>query len=126
MPRQSFSSYASSVSSTRRTRAGVDSCDRNLRAWSRSTRCSSEKSKFMAESLYSTAMHTLAFLDPGHFHAALTLRERNPRVSDTIIVYAPEGPELREFLALVDAFNRRAERPTAWQPDVRIGDRPLE
>ena len=46
-------------------------------------------------------MHTLVFLDPGHFHAALTLRERNPRVSDTIVVYAPEGPELREFLALV-------------------------
>ena len=22
-------------------------------------------------------MHTLAFLDPGHFHAALTLRERS-------------------------------------------------
>ena len=71
-------------------------------------------------------MHTLAFLDPGHFHAALTLRERNPRVSDTILVYAPEGAELREFLALVDAFNRRADRPTAWQPDVRIADRPLE
>lgn len=71
-------------------------------------------------------MHTLVFLDPGHFHAALTLRERNPRVSDTIAVYAPDGPELKEFLALVDAFNRRAERPTAWRTDVRAGDHPLE
>ena len=28
------------------------------------------------------------FLDPGHFHAALTLRERHPRVHDEIFVYA--------------------------------------
>jgi len=66
-------------------------------------------------------VHTLAFLDPGHFHAALTLRERHPRVRDEIAVYAPDGAELRDFLALVDAFNRRPERPTAWRPVVRAG-----
>ena len=64
-------------------------------------------------------MHTLAFLDPGHFHAALTLRERHPRVSEEIFVYAPPGPELDDFLALITAFNRRRERPTAWRPVVR-------
>lgn len=71
-------------------------------------------------------MHTLVFLDPGHFHAALTLRERHPAVEDTIAVYAQEGAEVREFLALIEAFNRRAERPTAWRPVVRTGDRPLD
>ena len=71
-------------------------------------------------------MHTLAFLDPGHFHAALTLGERHPRVSDEIHVYAPPGRELDDFLALVDAFNRRSQRPTSWRPVVRAGDRSLE
>jgi predicted dehydrogenase len=71
-------------------------------------------------------VHTLAFLDPGHFHAALTLRERHPRVRDEIFVYAPAGPELDDFLALIDAFNRRAERPTGWRPVVRAGGGSLE
>jgi predicted dehydrogenase len=71
-------------------------------------------------------MHTLAFLDPGHFHAALTVRERHPRVRDEIFVYAPAGPELDDFLALIAAFNRRAERPTAWRPVVRAGGGSLE
>jgi predicted dehydrogenase len=71
-------------------------------------------------------VHTLAFLDPGHFHAALTLRERHPRVRDEICVYAPPGRELDDFLALIEAFNRRAERPTAWRPVVRAGERSLE
>ncbi|HXJ81065.1 MAG TPA: putative oxidoreductase C-terminal domain-containing protein [Candidatus Methylomirabilis sp.] len=71
-------------------------------------------------------MHTLAFLEPGHFHAALTLRERHPRARDEIFVYAPAGPELDDFLALIHAFNRRTERPTAWRPVVRTGDDSLE
>jgi predicted dehydrogenase len=71
-------------------------------------------------------MHTLAFLDPGHFHAALTLRERHPRVSEEIFVYAAPGPELDDFLALIAAFNRRRERPTAWRPVVRAGSESLE
>ena len=71
-------------------------------------------------------MHTLTFLAPGHFHAALTLRERHPRVRDEIFVYAPAGPELDDFLALIEAFNRRAQQPTAWRPVVRVGDKSLE
>lgn len=77
-------------------------------------------------------MHTLLFLEPGHFHAALTLRERHPLVRDEIVVYAPEGPgeagggrEVAEFLALVEAFNRRPDRPTRWRPQVRAGGDPL-
>src|SRR5262245_24028550 len=66
-------------------------------------------------------VHTLLFLDPGHFHAALTLRAANPRVADEIVVYAPDGPERRDFLALVERFNHRPEAPTRWRPTV-VGD----
>ena len=71
-------------------------------------------------------MHTLAFLEPGHFHAALTLGTSHPNVREEIFVYAPPGQELDDFLALIDAFNRRAENPTAWKPVVRAGDRSPE
>src|SRR2546428_1595540 len=71
-------------------------------------------------------MHTIAFLEPGHFHAALTLGMPHLNVREEIFVYAQPGAELDDFLALVDAFNRRAERPTAWKPVVRAGDRSLE
>lgn len=72
------------------------------------------------------------FVEPGHFHAALTLRERHPLVSDEVVVYAGEGPgdtqggrEIAEFLRLVDAFNRRPERPTRWRVEVRPAEDPL-
>jgi predicted dehydrogenase len=71
-------------------------------------------------------MHTLLFLEPGHFHAALTLREPSTRVNPEIVVYATAGPELRDFLALVERFNTRAERPTGWRPVVVTSDRPIE
>jgi len=70
--------------------------------------------------------HTLIFLEPGHFHAALLLRERHPDVRDEIFVYAPEGPELADFLALVESFNRRPDRPTSWRPAVHASSDPLD
>ena len=63
-------------------------------------------------------MHHLLFLDPGHFHATLTLRVPHPRVADEIVVYAPDGPERRDFLTLVERFNQRAANPTRWRVDV--------
>jgi predicted dehydrogenase len=71
-------------------------------------------------------MHTLLFLDPGHFHAALTLRAPQPRANDEVFVYAREGAELRDFLALIGRFNRRASHPTRWRPVVTTTDDPLE
>jgi predicted dehydrogenase len=71
-------------------------------------------------------MHTLLFLEPGHFHATLTLRDAQPRVSDEVFVYARVGDEPREFLALVERFNGRAERPTRWRPVVLADADPLE
>jgi len=70
-------------------------------------------------------VHTLLFLDPGHFHAALTLRVPHPAIGDEIFVYAPDGVELRDFLALVERFNRRSEQPTRWRPTVLTSGEPL-
>src|SRR5882724_3471719 len=70
-------------------------------------------------------MHTLLFLDPGHFHAALTLRVPQTRAADEVFVYAREGAELRDFLALVERFNRRSPHPTRWRPVVTTSDDPL-
>ena len=36
----------------------------------------------------------LVVLDPGHFHASLLQKFPQPRVNDTVYVYAPEGEEL--------------------------------
>ena len=63
-------------------------------------------------------MHTLLFLEPGHFHAALTLRVRNPRVDRRIHLYAAPGPERDAFIALVRSFNSRTVDPTDW--DLKV------
>ncbi len=60
-------------------------------------------------------MHTLLFLEPGHFHAALTLRVANPRIDPAIHLYARPGPERDAFVDLVRSFNARDDRPTDWQ-----------
>jgi predicted dehydrogenase len=73
-----------------------------------------------------SAPHTLLFLDPGHFHAALTLRVPHPRVADEVVVYAPDGPDLRDFLALIDRFNGRAADPARWRPTVVTTADPLD
>jgi hypothetical protein len=70
-------------------------------------------------------VHTLTFLAPEHFHAALTLRECHPLVRDEIFVYGTDDGEIREFLELVARFNARPERPTRWRPVVRVGGDPL-
>ncbi len=57
-------------------------------------------------------------LDPGHFHAALVLKEAYPGVSPQVDVYAPLGADLLDHLRRVATFNTRAEQPTAWQLEV--------
>ena len=57
-------------------------------------------------------MHTLLFLEPGHFHAALTLRARNPRAGRTVHLYSRPGPERDAFVSLVRSFNARSGQPT--------------
>ena len=70
--------------------------------------------------------HTVAVFDPGHFHAALTLRERHPRLADEVYVYAEDGPDLERVLSVVQAFNQRAEAPTHWKLHILRGADCLE
>jgi predicted dehydrogenase len=71
-------------------------------------------------------VHTLIVLNPGHFHAALTLRKHHPRLHDEVYVYGEGGPDLERFLALVRTFNERAEDPTHWRLKVYRGADYLE
>ena len=70
-------------------------------------------------------MHTLLFYEPGHFHAALTLRNDNSRVAADVHLYAHPGPDREAFLALIDAFNGREEMPTHWRVHLHEADDPL-
>jgi predicted dehydrogenase len=63
----------------------------------------------------------LMTLDPGHFHAGLIQKEMYPGVAPRVDVYAPLGSDLTEHLNRVAAFNRRADRPTAWELEVHTG-----
>ena len=71
-------------------------------------------------------MHTLLILNPGHFHAALVLREGHSSLSDEIYVYSEAGPELDHFLEIVESFNNREVNPTCWQINVYRGQNSLE
>lgn len=60
----------------------------------------------------------LIVLNPGHFHAALVLKDRLNRVCDSVFVYAPEGGELEQFLSSIASYNEREENPTDWKLSV--------
>lgn len=66
--------------------------------------------------------HAIAVYDPGHFHAALLFFRDNPRVERTVHVYAPPGPDVARFIALVESFNTRDDHPTDWNLESTIGD----
>jgi len=53
--------------------------------------------------------------EPGHFHAALVLKSMYPEVDSTVYVYAPEGPELNDFLQRVKDYANRADEPAVWK-----------
>ena len=71
--------------------------------------------------LVMAAAMSFVTIDPGHFHAALVQKRAYPEVSSDVKVFAPDGAELDAHLKLVDSFNARAERPTAWKEDVFRG-----
>lgn len=70
--------------------------------------------------------HTLMVLNPGHFHAALTLRKSHPRLSEDVYVFAQDGPDVESFLRIVRTFNERAQDPTHWRLHVYRGADYLE
>ncbi|MDF2157684.1 putative oxidoreductase C-terminal domain-containing protein [Algoriphagus sp. CAU 1675] len=61
-------------------------------------------------------------LDPGHFHAGLIHKSMYQIVDSTIYVFAPEGPELKDYLSRIEGYNTREESPTAWSLEVFVGD----
>ncbi|HEX4985160.1 MAG TPA: putative oxidoreductase C-terminal domain-containing protein [Burkholderiales bacterium] len=67
------------------------------------------------------AQYSLIILNPGHFHAALTLRECNALIEDDVHVFAEDGPDLEDFLQRVHGFNDRAQQPTRWTLYVHRG-----
>ena len=66
-------------------------------------------------------LYRALFYEPGHFHAALTLRMPNPRLAPDIHIYATPGPERDAFLTLVERFNTRADHPTHWRLHLHDG-----
>jgi predicted dehydrogenase len=63
----------------------------------------------------------LAVLEPGHFHAALLQKKMYPAIDPQVHVYAQDGPELRDYLQKIDAYNARQDQPTRWQSQTYTG-----
>ncbi len=68
----------------------------------------------------------LIVLDPGHYHAALVQKTMYEQVDPMVHVYAPDGPEVQQYLARIEGFNRRPDEPAGWQQQVYIGPDYLE
>jgi len=60
-------------------------------------------------------------LDPGHFHAALVQKTMYPQVLPQVNVYAPEGPDVEDYLARINGFNTRRDNPTDWRVRTHLG-----
>lgn len=65
-------------------------------------------------------------LAPGHFHAALLQKSMYDNVDSTVYVFAPEGQEVKSYLALVEGYNNREENPTFWKEKIYTGPDYLE
>ena len=64
----------------------------------------------------------LMTLDPGHFHAALILKNMYEQMNPVVHVYAPDGPDVIDHLNRIEGFNSRPENPTKWEMKVYRGD----
>lgn len=64
----------------------------------------------------------LMTLDPGHFHAALVQKTMYPQVDSTIYIFAPNGPEVKDFLSKIEQYNTRDENPTNWVVKTYLGE----
>jgi len=68
----------------------------------------------------------LVILDPGHFHAALVQKTMYGQIAPRVRVYAPDGPDVDDYLKRVEGFNTRKENPTRWEEIVYKGSDYLE
>jgi predicted dehydrogenase len=65
--------------------------------------------------------YRLVTLEPGHFHAALVQKSMYLQIDPDVHIYAPQGPELNAYLALIDGYNKRSIDPTNWNEIVYTG-----
>ncbi len=68
----------------------------------------------------------LMTLDPGHFHAALIQKTSYDDLDTTVDVYAPDGPEVKDFLNKIEGYNTRSENPTDWTVKTHLSEDFLE
>ena len=68
----------------------------------------------------------LVILDPGHYHAALVQKTMYEQIDPVVEVYAPNGPDVENYLSQIQRFNERTDNPTHWQEEVYKGDDFLE
>jgi predicted dehydrogenase len=68
----------------------------------------------------------LMTLNPGHFHSALVQKSMYDEIDPVVHVYAPEGPEVKQHLDMIESYNTREENPTNWKEKVYTGSDYLE
>lgn len=68
----------------------------------------------------------LVTLDPGHYHAGLVQKSMYAQIDPVVEVYAPDGPDVENYLAQIQRFNERADNPTHWREQVYKGPDFLE
>jgi predicted dehydrogenase len=89
------------------------------------TSCGSGGSKQQSDNSVTSSGKTyevkLITVDPGHFHASLVQKSMYDQISPDVRVYAPEGPDYKQHLDRVNAYNKRAVSPTKWNEIVYTG-----
>ncbi len=65
-------------------------------------------------------------LAPGHFHASLVQKIMYDQIDPVVHVYAPEGPEVENYLSRISDYNSREDEPTRWDLQVYRGADYLE
>ena len=88
--------------------------------------CSTQKNSEMESAPAPESKIKLINLDPGHFHAALVQKSMFENVDSVVHVFAPEGPELQDYLQKIQSYNSRQDAPTRWKEEVYTGADYLE
>ncbi len=65
-------------------------------------------------------------LNPGHFHAGLVQKSMYDRVDPLVHVYAPEGPDVQDYLGRIEGYNKREQDPSSWETKLYTGADYLE
>jgi predicted dehydrogenase len=88
--------------------------------------CHAQGKPATAENRLARAPIKLVILDPGHYHAALVQKSMYEQVDPLVHVYAPDGPDVQDYLKQIAQFNSREQDPTHWQQKVYLGEDFLE